>query len=78
MEKNGRMFIKIIGFKKLFVRDNKTFLKSIHCDDFLTTKKEKAKHNFLKHYDAGKEIPFEEKPLYIIQLPALTIYKIEF
>ena len=65
-------------FKKLFVGDNKTFLKSIHCDDFLTTKKEKAKHNFLKHYDAGKEIPFEEKPLYIIQLPALTIYKIEF
>ena len=59
--------------------DNKTFLKKcIRCDDFLTTKKEKAKHDFLKHYNAGKEIPFEEKPLDIIQLPALTIYKIEF
>ena len=43
-----------------------------------TTKKEKAKHDFLKHCDAGKEIPFEEKPLDIIQLPTLTIYKIEF
>ena len=54
--------------------DNKTFLKKcIRCDDFLTTKKEKAKHDFLKHYNAGKEIPFEEKPLDIIQLPALTI-----
>ena len=59
--------------------ENKTFLKKcICCDDFLTTKEEKAKHDFLKHYDAGKEIPFEEKPLDIIQLPALTIYKIEF
>ena len=66
-------------FKKLFVTDNKTFLKKyIRWDDFLTTKKEKVKHDFLNHYDAGKEIPFEEKPLDIIQLPALTIYKIEF
>ena len=66
-------------FKKLFVTDNKTFLKKyIRCDEFLTTKKEKAKHDFIKHYDAGKEIPFEEKPLDVIQLPALTIYKIEF
>ena len=45
---------------------------------FLTTKKEKAKHDFIKRYDAGKEIPFEEKTLDVIQLPALTIYKIEF
>ena len=58
---------------------NKTFLKKcIRFDDFLTTKKEKAKHDFIKHYDAGKEIPFEEKPLDIIQSPALTIYKTEF
>ena len=66
-------------FKKLFVMDNKTFLKKrIRCDEFLTTKKEKAKHDFIKHYDAGKKIPFEEKPLEVIQLPALTNYKIEF
>ena len=66
-------------FKKLFVTNNKTFLKKcIRCDEFVTTKKEKAKHDFIKHYDAGKEIPFEEKPLDVIQLPALTIYKIEF
>ena len=66
-------------FKKLFVTDNKTFFKKcIRCDECLTTKKEKAKHDFIKHYGAGKEIPFEEKPLGVIQLPALTIYKIEF
>ena len=65
-------------FKKLFVTDNKTFFKKcIRCDEFLITKKEKAKYDFIKHYDAGKEIRFKEKPLDVIQLPALAIYKIE-
>ena len=39
---------------------------------------QKAVHNFLKHYDDSKFIPFEEKPLDILKLPALTIYSIEF
>ena len=66
-------------FKKLFIKDNKAFLRNcIRCDEFLTTKKEKAAHDFIKHYDDGKEIPFEEKSLDIIKLPALMIYKIEF
>ena len=64
-------------FKKLFIKENKAFLrKCIRCDEFLITKKEKAAHDFIKHYDDGKEIPFEEKPLDIIKLPALTIYKL--
>ena len=66
-------------FKKLFVTNNRAFLRNcLWCDQFLTTKKEKAVHDFIKHYDAGKEVPFEEKSIEIIQLPALTIYKIEF
>ena len=66
-------------FKKLFMKDNKAFLRNcIRCGEFLITKKEKAAHDFIKHYDNGKEIPFEGKPLDIIKLPALTIYKIEF
>ena len=66
-------------FKKLFVKDTKDFLrKCIRCDEFLTIKREKAPHDLLKHYDDGKETPFEENPLDIIKLPALTIYKIEF
>ena len=32
----------------------------------------------MKHYDDGKSIPFEEKPLDILKYPALTIYSIEF
>ena len=48
----------------------------ISCDEFLTTDKHKAVHNFLEHYEDGKSIPFEEKP--ILKLPALTIYSVEY
>ena len=51
-------------FKKRFVTDNENFFKKcIHCDDFLTTKNEKANHDFIKHYDAGKEIPLKKNHL---------------
>ena len=60
-------------FKKLFVTNNRAFLRNcVRCDQFLTTNKEKVTHGLVK------EIPFEEKPLDIIQPPALTIYKIGF
>ena len=50
----------------------------IRCNEFLATEKQTAVHDFLKHYDDGKSIPFEEKPLDIVRSPALTIYSIEF
>ena len=50
----------------------------IRCNEFLATEKQKAVLDFLKHYDDGKSIPFEEKPLDIVRYPALTIYSIEF
>ena len=40
--------------------------------------KHKAVHNFLKHYEDGKSIPFEEKPIDILKIPALTIYSVEY
>ena len=59
-------------FQKLFQSDNKAFLKDcIRCNQFLATRKEKSIHNFLKHYNGGKSIPFEEKPLDIIRYPPL-------
>ena len=72
--------MKIIGFfQKLFQSDNKAFLKNcIRCNEFLATRKEKAIHDFLKHDNDDKSIPFEEKPLGIVRYPALTIYEIEF
>ena len=67
-------------FEKLFqIRDKTTLLRQcIRCDEFLTTDKHKAVHNFLKHYEDGKSIPFEEKPVDILRLPTLTIYSIEY
>ena len=50
----------------------------IRCDKFLITNKHKAVYNLLKHYEHGKSIPFEEKPVDILRLPALTIYSIEY
>ena len=66
-------------FQKLFQSNNKAFLKTcIRCNQFLAAQKEKAVHDFLKHYNEGKSIPFEEKPLDIVKYPGLTIYQIEF
>ena len=48
-------------FQKLFQTKIKYLLKNcVRCNEFLTTKKHKAVHDFLKHYDDGKSIPFEE------------------
>ena len=54
-------------FQKLFQTKNKTLLTNcLKCNEFLATEKQKVVHNFLKHYDDGKTIPFEEKPLDIV------------
>ena len=66
-------------FQKLFQAKNKSLLTNcVRCNEFLTTEKHKAVHDFLRHYDDGKSILFEEKPLDILRFPALTIYSIEF
>ena len=66
-------------FQNLFQIKDKSLLKRcLRCDKFLVTEKQKAVHNFLKHYEDGKSIPFEEKPLDILKLPALMAYSIEF
>ena len=44
----------------------------------MTTRKRNVIHGFLKHYNKGKDIPFEEKPLDIIRYPSLMIYQIEY
>ena len=67
-------------FQKLFqIKSSKSILKQcVRCSEFLTTEKHKSIHNFLKHYEEGKSVPFEEKPIDIVKLHGLTIYSIEF
>ena len=64
-------------FQKLFqIKDKSVLKRCLRCDEFLVTDKHEAVHNFLKHYEDGKSIPFEQKPLNILKLPGLTIYSI--
>ena len=72
--------IKIISFsKKLFQAKNKILLKNcVRCSKFLTAEKHKPTHDFLEHYNSGKNIPFEEKPFDTSKFPGLTIYSIDF
>ena len=73
IDQNNRFFSKTISSK------NKILLKNcVRCSKFLTTQKHKATHDFWEHYDSGKNIPFEDKPLDILKFPGLTIYSIDF
>ena len=62
-------------FQKLFqIKNNKSILKQcVRCSEFLTTEKHKSIHNFLKHYEEGKNVPFEKKPIDIVKLHGLTM-----
>ena len=66
-------------FQKSFQIKNKSLSKHcVRCNEFLTTEKHKSIQNFLKHYEEGKSIPFEVKPVDIVSYPGLSIYSIEF
>ena len=62
-------------FQKLFqIKNNKSILKQcVRCSEFLTTEKHKSIHNFLKHYEEGKNVHFEKKPIDIVKLHGLTM-----
>ena len=66
-------------FQKLFQIKNKSLLmQCVRCSEFLTTEKHKSIHNFLKHYEKGKSVPFEDKPIDIVRFRGLTIDSIDF
>ena len=66
-------------FQKQFQVNNKTLMRNcVRCSEFLISEKHKATDDFLKHYEDGKNIPFEEKPLDILKFSALTIYSVDF
>ena len=62
-------------FQNIFQIKNKSVLQRCsRCDKFVVNDEQKAVHNFFQHYDDGKTMPFEEKTIDILKLPALTIY----
>ena len=66
-------------FKALFNTKNSYLAKDCtRCGDFLITREARSIHNFLKHYEMGKEEPIEEKPIKIINRGEMTIYQISY
>ena len=66
-------------FQKLFQIKDKAILKQcIRCDEFVSTDKHKVVHNFLKHSEDGKSIPFKGRPIDILKLPVLKVYSAEY
>ena len=65
-------------FQKLFQPNKKgsIFRKCLQYGDFLSTESLRVKHGFLKHYDDGQTVPFEDKPIEIIRTSNMMSYEI--
>ena len=69
-------------FRKLFEEGQSNVFhgkKCIRCKEFLPTVKSKRYHDFIKHYELGKDaIQSENKPVSIITVGPIKIYEIRF
>ena len=66
-------------FKYIFFTDNYSLCaECCRCNEFITTKEHQRQQNFLEHYEEGKKIPFEEKPIEIKKTQLLTTCEISF
>ena len=63
-------------FQKPFQQNSSIFYKCFQYSDFLSTESFRFKHNFLKYFNNGQNIPFEDKPLEIIRTGYITSYEI--
>ena len=66
-------------FIKLFKKQNNVFhgKKCLRCSEFLTSSQFKINHDFLAHYDAGKNV-FEGEPVNYTNLGEMRKYEITF
>ena len=64
--------------QKLFspTKKRSIFRKCLRCGDFLSTEKFKAKHDFLKHYAEGQNLPFEDELVEVLKTGSITSYEI--
>ena len=66
-------------FVLLFNLENGYFCKECcRCGEFLVSRKDRASHNFLKHYPEGEVKPVEENPIKVIKNGDITTYQISF
>ena len=71
--------IEIIIFHQAIKKQNNVFhgKKCLRCNEFLPSSRFKVYHDFLAHYDAGKNA-FEEKPVNYTNLAVIRKYEITF
>ena len=65
-------------FQKLFspTKERSIFCKYLRCGDFLSTENFKVKHDVLKNYADGQNLPFEDKPVEVLKAGGITSYEI--
>ena len=68
-----------VFFQRLFDEKNNVFhgRRCIRCEEFIPSVKFKLVHDFLKHYDEGKNV-IEEKPLNITKVGKITKFEINY
>ena len=69
-----------VFFRRLIDKKNNVFHgeKCLNCDEFIPTSGFKHSHDFLKHYEKGKNFIDSEKPISIVDIGSIKKYEINF
>ena len=69
-----------IFFQRLFDEKNNVFhgRRCVRCEEFIPTTRLKLFHDFLKHYNEGKDNIVEEKPLTVTKIGKITKFEINY
>ena len=69
-----------IFFQRLFDEKNNVFhvRRCVRCEEFIPTTRFKLFHDFLKHYNEGKDNIVEEKPLTVTKIGKITKFEINY
>ena len=72
IDKNNKFLQKLFSPTK----KRSIFRKCLRRADFLSTEKFKVKHDFLKHYTEGQNLPFEDELVEVLKTGSITSYEI--
>ena len=69
-----------IFFQRLFDEKGNVFhgRRCVRCEEFIPTTRFKLFHDFLKHYNEGKDNIVEEKPLTVTKIGKITKFEINY
>ena len=69
-----------IFFQRLFHEKNNVFhgRRCVRCEELIPTTRFKLFHDFLKHYNEGKDNIVEEKPLTVTKIGKITKFEINY